>query len=306
MFRVHNLLITLLVLSGCASELVLEEDGALAVIPHRTGASGQIIAEATVNGHGPFKFVIDTGASISVIYEQARDEAGVEPVQGKRVHVLGMTGTGTFPVADIREISIGSETWEDAEVALLPDESPLTDRVDGILGVDFLSRYAIWLSPTERVLRLYPKELVANRAYVGWTSIKLSNLRVGNSDVTVFAFDIYIEGERIPTIFDLGATFNMMNRRAARHLKIPLRRPSGSAEVYGITGPATVQAELLVWRLEIDGLYWRNLTFFIGEFPIFDVLGARTSPLAIAGTSFFDNRDFIIDFARERLLVRRR
>ncbi len=306
MFKARNLLITLLVLSGCASELLLEEDGALAVIPHHTSESGQIVVEATVNGHGPFNFVIDTGASISALFEGARAEAAIEPIQGEGVHVLGMTGSGIFPVSRISQITVGSETWGDVRVALLVDESPVREQVDGILGVDFLSRYAVWYSPTERVLRFYPKQLVANRAYARWSSIELSRMRVGTGDASVYAFDMFVEGERITTIFDLGATFNLMNRRAARRLDIPLRSPGSAPEVRGITGPTPILAELLVWRLEIGHLYWRNQKFFIGEFPIFDVLDVGADPVAIVGTSFFEGRDFIIDFARERLLVRSR
>lgn len=306
MFRVRNLLIALLVLSGCASKLVLEEDGALAVIPHRPGASGQIVVEVRVNGHGPFNFVIDTGASISALFESVRAEAAIEPIQGGRVRVLGMTGFGVFPVAQIRQITLGSEAWDNARVALLPDEGSTTAQVHGILGVDFLSRYAVWYSPTERVLRFYPKELVANRAYAGWGSIELSHMRIGNGNVSVYAFDMFVKNERIPTIFDLGATVNLMNHHAARRLEIPLRSLRTAPEVHGITGPTPILAELQVWRLEIGHLYWRNQTFFIGEFPIFDVLDVGADPVAIAGTSFFEGRDFIIDFTRKRLLVRMR
>ena len=67
-----------------------------------------------------------------------------------------------------------------------------------------------------------------------------------------------------------------------------------------------ILAEVLVWQLQIGNHYWRNRTFLVGEFPLFEVLDVRRNPFAIAGTSFFKRRDFIIDFARERLLVRTR
>lgn len=306
MLRVLCLPIALLVLTGCASELVMEEDGALAVVPHRTGASGQIVVEAMVNGHGPFTFAVDTGASISVIYERARAEAAIEPVSGAQVNVLGMTGTGFFPVAEVERISVGTENWDNVRVALLPDAGPVELQVDGILGLDFLSRYAIWFSQKERVLRFYPRELVADRAYDGWSAIKLNEMRVGDGDVSVYAFDIFVNGERIPTIFDLGASFNVMNQWAARRLDVSVRTPVNRVDVQGVMGQIPVLAEVLVWQLRIENNYWRNRTFLVGEFPLFEVLDVRRNPFAIAGTSFFKQRDFIIDFARERLLVKTR
>ena len=69
---------------------------------------------------------------------------------------------------------------------------------------------------------------------------------------------------------------------------------------------AIVITELTVWRLKIANTYWRNRIFLIGDFEIFEALEISSKPIAIAGTSFFQTRDFIIDFARKRLLVKSR
>ena len=53
-----------LALPGCAS--VLDLDNALAIAPYRIEDNGRIVVEARVDGHGPYDFVLDTGASISV------------------------------------------------------------------------------------------------------------------------------------------------------------------------------------------------------------------------------------------------
>ena len=153
MARVVNLLVAILVVSGCASELVLEQDGALAVIPHQTSRAGHIVVETTLNGQGPFRFALDTGATISVLYEKAQNRLEVDPIPGVQARVLGMTGTGDFPVATVDRISVGEETWRNARVALLPDTEPAARQLDGILGVDFQRQYAIWYSQEDRLLR---------------------------------------------------------------------------------------------------------------------------------------------------------
>jgi predicted aspartyl protease len=300
------LILASLAASGCANELIIDTDGALAVIPRQISESGHIVVETRLNGRGPFRFVIDTGASISVVYEDARRKLGLEPVPNIQVHVLGMTGSGLFPIGRVAEIGVGSERWEDVRVALLPDTVPGGSRIDGILGVDFLSQYAVLYSQRERVLRLYPRELVAGNGYRGWQRIALRDLWVGDGNVAVFVFDMYINAEHIPTVFDLGATVNVMNRRAARALDIMVRRPRTRPEVHGVSGSTDVLAELRVWRLKINDSLWRNKIFLVGEFPVFDTLGLNRRPAAIAGTDVFGRRDFIIDFARRRLLVKTR
>jgi len=304
MIRLVKLGLACLALSGCASELILDEDDALAVIPRQFSGSGHIVVETRLNGVGPFRFAIDTGASISVVYEHARAELGIEPIRNIQVNVLGMTGSGVFKLGQVDEIRIGEEPWTNARVALLPDTSPSASRIDGILGIDFLSRYAVLYSQQERVLRLYPKNLVAEADYQGWSRIPLRELRVGGGNVAVLVFDMQIDAERIPTVFDLGATVNVMNWRAARALDILVRRPQRKPEVYGVSGSTEILAELRVWSLRIDNSTWRNKVFLIGEFPLFGALGIDGQPAAVAGTDFFGQRDFIIDFARERLLVR--
>ena len=301
-----SVLVTLLALSGCASHLVLDQDGALGVIPHRTGDFGHIVVDVMINRHGPFTFAVDTGASISVIYENDRTTPLYEPVDGVRARVLGLTGSGDFPVADVAQISVGAENWNNARVALLPNDSILATQVDGILGVDFMSRYAIWYSQKDRVLRLYPKDLVARGTYHNWNSVGLTKMRVGDGNVAVHFFYIFIGGDRIPTILDLGATFNVMNREAAQLLKVRTRTPTDTTTIYGVIGQIPILAEVLIWRLRIENMYWRNRTFQVGEFPIFEAFDLNRYPVAVSGIDFFKERDFIIDFAGERLLVRER
>lgn len=301
-----GMLVAMLLVSGCANTLVLDKDDALTVIPHQSSDSGHIVVEAMVNGTGPFRFALDTGASISTIFEDSRKEASVESTPGAVAHVLGMTGSGHYPVADVARISIGDETWEGARVAILPNSTPIAAHVDGILGIDFLSRYAVWYSPEDRVLRLYSNELVAERSYNSWNSIQLSDMPIGDSGAKLYVFEMLIQAERIPALFDLGTTESVMNRRGARRLEVRTRTPRQETDLYGVIGKVPILAELRVWRLQVGKLYFRNRIFLVSELPLFDALDLGRRPFAIVGTSFFKRRDFVIDFAQERLLVKTR
>ena len=299
-------IIACLTATGCANELVLDSDDALAVIPRQISDTGHIVVETRLNGIGPFRFAIDTGASISVIYRDATTQLGIDPIPGIQVNVLGMTGSGIYPLGKVDEIRVGGERWYNARVALLPDTAPIAGRIDGILGADFLSQYAVLYSQRDRALHLYPKKAVADTAYHGWDRVALRHLRVGDGNVAVFVFDMRIDAERIPTVFDLGATVNLMNQPAARALDVLVRRPRSKPEVHGVSGSTEVLAELHVWRLRINNSLWRKKIFLVGEFPVFEALGLSRRPAAIAGADLFGSRDFIIDFARQRLLVKSR
>ena len=301
-----GLLVALFLATGCADQLVLDDDGALLVIPHEVGSQGHIIVKTMINDHGPYRFALDTGASISVVFDKTREETGLELLAGEQVLVHGMIGSGHFPLTTVTELKIGQESWGDARLASLPGNSAVPTEIDGILGVDFLSRYAVGVSAEDRVVRLYPPALVSSRSYGGWHSIPMRRLQVGEGTAFAYSINLQINKIPIPAILDLGAGFNLMNWRAARAIKVKPKGAMSRKVIYGAVEDARIVAELDVQKLRVESLHWRNRTFFISKFSIFEVLDLENKPAAIVGPGFFKDRDFVIDFVRNRLLVRAR
>lgn len=297
-------LVLTLFISGCAAELVLEKDGALAVIPREGRASTHLLVDATVNGQGPFRLALDTAASISVLVDSVAETAGVAQITGKRVLLQGMTGSGTYPVVRADRITVSGIVWPSPMLAVLPDNSPISGRMDGLLGTDFLGQYALAYFADDRLIRLYPKAVVEGRGFRGWISIPLYEMRVAKSDATVFVFDTIVSGERIPTILDIGADASLMNHRAARTIGVRTRRGAGSS-VTGATGPTIYTTELVFWEVLAGNHVWRRRSFLVADFPVFEALSLHRRPAAIAGIDLFRDHDIVIDFAGERLLVRR-
>ena len=299
-----RLLVALILASGCADQLILDNDGALVVIPHQIGSHGHIIVQATINDRGPYRFALDTGASISVIFDKTQEEAGLELLAGEQVLIHGMIGSGRFPLTTVDELKIGNESWRDARIAILPANNPVAAEVHGILGVDFLSRYAVGVSAKERVVRLYPPALVRDRSYNGWHSIPLQKLQVGLGTAYAYSINVHINKIAIPAILDLGAGFNLMNWRAASAINVKPKGTISRKVIHGAVEDARIVAELDVQELRIENLHWRHRTFFISQFSIFEVLDLENKPAAIVGPGFFKDRDFVIDFVRSRLLIR--
>ncbi|MGC4120870.1 MAG: aspartyl protease family protein [Myxococcales bacterium] len=99
------------------------------------------IVEVMVNGHGPYRFVVDTGAAQSVIARDLAHRLGlaVAPVEG------GVTGAhGEVVAADgaatLKEVLLGAERYQDVafQVFDLSGLNAVTHlRLDGILGLPF-------------------------------------------------------------------------------------------------------------------------------------------------------------------------
>ena len=101
-----------------------------------------------INGKGPYRFVVDTGASMSVLSDKAAVALGVKPVaKGGNARAIG--GSGTFPILYglLDSISIGETKIDTVPIYIRtvyssPD-SPEAERSDGYLGLSVLSHYAV-------------------------------------------------------------------------------------------------------------------------------------------------------------------
>ncbi len=290
--------------SGCGS--VLELDDALTAVPYTIERNGRIVIEARVNGQGPYRFILDTGASISVIFEELAEEVALQPIPASDVMVHGVVASGTFPLVGVDRFDVGDVTWDEPRVVLLPDDAGVAISADGLLGVNFLSRYAVGFSASERIVRFYPQEVVAERAYRGWDPIPLRTRPVGQGGAVAYFVDIEIGGRSLPAALDLGSGINMINVAGRDVLKLVPVRTRGQDEVTGILGRSAALARFTARSVRTAGTRWRDEEFLVANFEIFEAFGLLDRPGAILGAGFFTQRDFVLDFARSRLLVRSR
>ena len=295
--------LAVVVLAGCAT--VFDEDGALAVVPYRVGDKGQLIVQAHINGQGPFDFAVDTGASISVVFDKLLRRIGPDTVPLGEATIHGMVASGDFPLIGVDSYDIGGENWRNARMVVLPGDSPVCADIDGIVGLDFLRRYALGVFPDEGALRLYPPSLVSRRSYEGWSSIPLRTIDVSEASAPLYAFDIRIRTRDISAMLDLGAGLNMLNTRAADLLELRLPRLRRGEGLTGAVDSMPVRLHYVADRLRAGNLYWFDVEFLVADLEVLEILGLHKRPTAIVGARFFKGRAFVVDFGRNRLLVRR-
>jgi predicted aspartyl protease len=104
-----------------------------------------LVVEAEVNGIGPFRFVLDTGASVSVITPDTARSAGVEPT-GESPTAVGAGGPVRARFARLKTLRVGPRSARNLEVAVMNldrIEKPLGIRVAGLIGYNFLRKYVV-------------------------------------------------------------------------------------------------------------------------------------------------------------------
>ena len=97
-------------LPGGADELLgsLADPEPLFAAPTRLDRIGRVMTHVMVNGKGPFRFVIDTGASRSTLAPHLARTLGLNNSVGRNVMLNGVTGAAEVPTVAVDSIEIGA------------------------------------------------------------------------------------------------------------------------------------------------------------------------------------------------------
>lgn len=131
-------------------------------VPVRTTSSGFLSGEVTIEGiRKPFNFIIDTGATVSVLSERAAAMEEAQPfIQQAKMRVYGAAGvTEDVRTASLPRVAFGSFSREKVEAAIL-DLEPVNETAgflqSGILGGNFLRHYRVIFDFEKGFVRLEP------------------------------------------------------------------------------------------------------------------------------------------------------
>jgi predicted aspartyl protease len=146
---------------GCSMDRKIASRGGISfrISPNRP----LLLVEVEVNGHGPFNFVLDTGASFSVITPDTAKAAGVRST-GKSPTAVGAGGFVKASLAKLKTLRLGTRTARNLGVAMMSldeVEKRLGVRIDGLIGYNFLKNYVVTINYPER--RLFLKQHKANK-----------------------------------------------------------------------------------------------------------------------------------------------
>jgi predicted aspartyl protease len=131
-------------------------------IPVRTTASGFISGEVRVEGiEKPLNFIVDTGASISVVSEKLAEQENLASyLQPTRMRVFGAAGIAEdVKTVLLPRVLLGALAREQLSAAVL-DLEPLNETAgftqNGILGANFLRHFRVTFDFQRGLIRLDP------------------------------------------------------------------------------------------------------------------------------------------------------
>ncbi len=282
----------------------------VAEIPYRIDYQGWITVGANVNDQGPYDFILDSGATITAAFQNLADQQPFAPATRGPIRILGLSGARALPAYEIGDIEVDKARLDDHVGVVLPDWSPPNRPPQGVLGLDFLTRYFVLLDAAAGEMRLYASSAAPGEMDRGWSKTPLRPTGVGDDEATLYRIHVQVRGVRIPCIVDLGASGTIFNSAALRAMTAGVivngdRRNGFSTgtrinDIFDYRDQARV---VEIASLSIGRTRWRKKRFLIYDAEIFSELGFSSTPFCLVGADLFADRSMMFDFARETLYI---
>ena len=107
----------------------------------RLAGGRPVVDDVFLNGHGPFRFLLDTGAQTNQVEASIAGKLGLTPTF--RVEMGTASGTSTVAGGRIAEVSLGTATASDQEFLFtsLGGVHGVSADIQGVLGQEFLAHF---------------------------------------------------------------------------------------------------------------------------------------------------------------------
>jgi len=115
-----------------------------------------ILVPVSVEGTGPYEFILDTGASISLLSSELGRSLGVAVTGTKEG--MGAAGSVTLELGRVGSLSIGDTELHDVEVGLTDELAKIgavaQAKIDGDLGYNVLQHFRVTVDYSRSLLHL--------------------------------------------------------------------------------------------------------------------------------------------------------
>lgn len=256
----------------------------------RTDRLGRVVAPVSVNGQGPFRFIVDTGANRSAVSTELAGRLGLTPNGTDNVH--SVHGVSVAPIVSVDRLQYAGVSLNAAALPML--SGGVLAGEQGLLGVDGMSGRRLRMDFERNCIEIVQSSQA--RRLRGWSTIE-GDMRFGHLVVIRGS----INGIRVHLLLDTGSDSSLANVALREALNARLRRRAREEQTIAYTAGSTVVLEnsILVPRMMMGELEVRNVTAYVGDYHIFQLWGLVDEPTLLLGMDVLSQaRGLAIDYGR--------
>jgi predicted aspartyl protease len=253
-----------------------------------------MMGPVSINGQGPFQFLIDTGANVSCVSRDLAQRLMLAELPPARVHTI--VGVRERPGVLIDHLQVGERKRRSVRAASLP----LTDGLDGVLGIDWLTGQRLELGFKAKSLAITRSREDISRE---GSAVVPARRRLGQLTIV----DADVSGKRINAIIDSGSQMTICNT-ALRELVAASDRRHGRVGPYQRLKMETLIGEqfwgelLYVPFMRLGGLHLGNVPVVYSDMHVFDIWDLKNKPSVVLGMDLLTQFDSVaMDFGRSQV-----
>lgn len=269
-------------------DIVVTGPDTIDTIALRNDPYGRITAQVILNGQGPFRFFVDSGANRSALSAATAARIGAIPAGEGLVHSIG--GADIMPMVTLKSLRCGVFEEQDIRVPILSDD--LMAPVDGMMGMERFSGLRLEFDNTA-------KEMVVKRSGRTWPgSFSLpANIKFGQ----LVSAKGRMGGLSVPIIFDTGAHYALCNIALRDKLQARAAR-LGPMKISTATAPIFVEDSVIIPQIKLENCVLENTPAYVGDFHIFRLWDMIEQPALIVGMHVLKTvKRFAFDYRRSEV-----
>jgi Aspartyl protease len=183
------------------SQVIVQAPEPRYVAPTRRDRIGRIWAPVLINGRGPFRLVLDSGATTSGITAGVARALGLAPDNAHRVLLRGVVGAQVVPIVRVQSFSVGDIEFGRTRLPIVTDA---LGGADGILGTDGMAGHRILINFHHDLITISRSH--GQRAPEGYVTIPFDLVRH-----ELLVTDAWVGGVRAKAIIDTGGQVTIAN-----------------------------------------------------------------------------------------------
>jgi len=244
-------------------------------IPTSPDRIGRLVARVMIDGRGPYRFLVDSGANHTAIAASLVSRLNLKLDEDARLIVHGIAGSLQAPTVVIGRLQSGALRMRNLRLPVL--NGPLMADIDGILGID-------GLADSSMTADFARDRLVIAGANGGVTGAEVS-MPAHLISRHLFVIDCEVGTVPVKAIIDTGSQRTLGNPAllAALLRKYPTSAASYATSIFDATGTSQAGELHYIPSLRFGSLSMTSFYMTFGDFRVFHFWGLDRRPALILG-----------------------
>ena len=251
----------------------------------------RLSVEVQVNGQGPYRFIVDSGADTSAV--GLRIAHDLELPLGTAAILNGTTSRDIVDRVKVAQLTLGPTTISNLE---LPALREVDLGGDGLIGIDALSRQRLMMDFEKRLIKV--EDAAKPMSWSRGDIVITARRQHGQLILT----EVNAAGLPLEAVIDTGSEVTIGNLALRDKLIRGNRDKFVTIEAIGVTGVSAKLQIAKIGELQLGPVVLHDVPIAFADVPPFELFGLSREPALLLGTDILENfRRVSLDFRARKV-----